>query len=270
MVSKGQKPPNAWRYFFVSTNNQETSLSQAVEHLLKSGRLQLVLIISQQAVSQKDQLKLVPRGIEQEIVILPHDSPLQRFGNCIALSFRARPKIKGSQCLRYLFQAAWRINAGPGFVQIHGIHIGSPYFKFGQGLKTLACGVPQDLESIYLLSTATTRRPDLHRVTILLDYRGQHLIFNGLPKAPVTKKPTDGNRHKAFKILLRIFVLIQGGEVRLHGSATHLLHMAGYSFFDSSSDLSVTVPGEAEPTKKLTKLLIIHNMKPPALRKRRE
>jgi hypothetical protein len=44
--------------------------------------------------------------------------------------------------------------------------------------------------------------------------------------------------------------------------------MAGYSFFDSSSDLSVTIPGEAEPTKKLTKLLIIHNMKPHGLEKR--
>jgi len=65
------------------------------------------------------------------------------------------------------------------------------------------------------------------------------------------------------------FVLIQERKICLHGSAVRLLHVARHTLFDAPPYLAVTVPGEAEPTKKLTKLLIIHKIKAPNWKKRK-
>jgi hypothetical protein len=63
-------------------------------------------------------------------------------------------------------------------------------------------------------------------------------------------------------MLPRLSVFMQEGKIGLHGSAIRLQHVARHTLFDTSSYLAVTLPGKAEPTKKLTKLLIIHKITP--------
>ena len=61
-------------------------------------------------------------------------------------------------------------------------------------------------------------------------------------------------------MLSRLSVFMQEGKIGLHGSAIRLLHVARYTFFDTSPYLAVTLPGKTELTKKLTKLLIVHKI----------
>jgi hypothetical protein len=138
MVTEGQKPSEARWYLLVCSNDQESTLGQTVQHLAKSRDLKFILIVSQETVSQKDQLKVWPGRIEQQTVTPPLDSLLQAFSDRVSLFFRPGPKIESSKCLRYLFQATSGIDASPGFVEIHRIDVSGPYFKFGQALKTPA------------------------------------------------------------------------------------------------------------------------------------
>jgi hypothetical protein len=46
--------------------------------------------------------------------------------------------------------------------------------------------------------------------------------------------------------------------------------MAANALFDPPSDIAVTIPGEAELIKELTKLLIIHKVKKPKAKQERK
>ena len=60
-----------------------------------------------------------------------------------------------------------------------------------------------------------------------------------------------------------ILVLIQRKDILLHSPATNRLHMSANALLDAPSDLAVTIPGEAELIKELTKLLIFHKIQVP-------
>jgi hypothetical protein len=62
-------------------------------------------------------------------------------------------------------------------------------------------------------------------------------------------------------MLPRFSVFIQKRKIGLHGSAVCLLHVTSHTLLDTPPYLSVTIPGKAKLTKKLTKLLIIHKIK---------
>ena len=142
--TKGRYPPVAGGYFFMGTDNEKTALSDTVQDSPKSRTLQPILAVSQEAVSQKHQMKVKPKRIDEEVMLPPDDSLLQALTYHIAISFLHGPEVLISYCLRDLSQAAPRVDPVLGLVQMDRIHVSSQYFQLGEAMIILAYHLPQD------------------------------------------------------------------------------------------------------------------------------
>ena len=55
----------------MASDDQKTSRNQAINHVLKSGCFELLFIISEEVVSQEDEMKIPIWGVMQDIMETP-------------------------------------------------------------------------------------------------------------------------------------------------------------------------------------------------------
>ena len=83
------------RQFFMRPYNQKTTRREAINDLPKGRLFKFFLIISQEIVSQKDEMKMGPWRIQEKVVYLPRYALFLQILYCKKLVARFRSKISG-------------------------------------------------------------------------------------------------------------------------------------------------------------------------------